>query len=307
MSERIIVTGGTGFIGKALVKRLAARREVVVLTRGAALPGELSELGSVRAASWDASGPGEWESEIDGADAIVHLAGEQAVGVRYTKRRKTRLYDSRVKSAEALVRAISRATRRPRVLVSASGVDYYAAGLSDEPVDESAPPGQEFLAHLCVAWEGAVRFAEALGVRVVSTRFGAVLGPGADALRRMALPFKLFVGGPLGSGRQIFSWVHLEDALMAIERLLEDQTLSGPFNIVAPETGQEVEFARTLGRTLHRPSYLPVPTFALRLLFGEGADSIVFGRRAVPKRLEEHGFRFAFPTAGEALENALGA
>jgi hypothetical protein len=211
-----------------------------------------------------------------------------------------------VKSAEALVRAIGRATRRPRVFVSASGVDYYAAGLSGEPVDESAPPGEEFLAHLCVAWESAARFAEALGVRVVSARFGAVLGPGADALRRMVLPFKLFVGGPLGSGRQIFSWVHLDDALLAVERLLEDQALSGAFNIVAPETGPQAEFARTLGRTLHRPSYLPVPTFALRLLFGEGADSIVFGRRAVPRRLEEHGFRFAWPSAELALANILG-
>ena len=307
MSERIVVTGGTGFVGKALVKRLAARREVVVLTRGDALPNELAELGSVRAASWDASSPGEWEREIDGADAVVHLAGEQAVGVRYTKRRKARLYDSRVKSAEALVRAIGRATRRPRVLVSASGVDYYAAGLSEDPVDESAPPGEEFLAHLCVAWEGAVHFAEALGVRVVSARFAAVLGPGADSLRRMALPFRLFVGGPLGSGRQIFSWVHLDDALLALERLLEDQALSGAFNIVAPETWPQAEFARALARTLHRPSYLPVPAFALRLLFGEGADSIVFGRRAVPKRLEEHGFRFAFPSPNEALENVLGA
>jgi uncharacterized protein (TIGR01777 family) len=123
----------------------------------------------------------------------------------------------------------------------------------------------------------------------------------------MALPFKLFVGGPLGSGRQIFSWVHLDDALLALERLLEDQALSGPFNVVAPETWPQAEFARALGRTLHRPSYLPVPTFALRLLFGEGADSLVFGRRAVPKRLEEAGFRFAFPSADGALENVLGA
>ncbi|HEX6764406.1 MAG TPA: NAD-dependent epimerase/dehydratase family protein, partial [Polyangiaceae bacterium] len=199
MSERIVVTGGTGYVGRALVKRLAPVRDVVVLSRGRALPDELAALGSVRAVTWDAANDGEWSTEVDGAHAVVHLAGAQAVGLRYTKAVKRRLFDSRVKSAEALVRAIERANRRPRVLVSASGVDYYAGGLTDEPIDESAPPGSGFLSELCVAWEGASRAAEALGVRVVCARSGVVVGRGGGGLGTMALPFRFFVGGPLGT------------------------------------------------------------------------------------------------------------
>jgi uncharacterized protein (TIGR01777 family) len=259
----------------------------------------------VRAVVWDAKSGGDWESVVDGAAAVVHLAGQQAVGVRFTTKAKQRIFDSRVRSADALVGAIERAERRPPVFVSASGVDYYAAGLTDEPVDESAPSGDAFLCRVCLAWESAVRSAEALGVRVAHARLAAVLGPGSEALRRMALPFRLFVGGPLGSGRQIFSWVHLDDAMAAFSRLIEDSSLRGPFNIVSPETQPQAEVARALARVLHRPSYFPVPTFLLRMLFGEGADPIIYGRRAVPKRLEAIGFRFEFPSLDAALANAL--
>jgi len=306
MSERIVITGRTGFVGRALVKRLAPKHEITVLTRGDALPDDLRELASVRAVSWDASSAGDWERAVDGAFAVVHLAGSQAVGVRHTQAVKKRLHDSRVKSGEALVRAIGRAQRRPAVLVSASGVDYYRGRLTDEPVDESEPPGESFLAQLCVAWEGAVRAAEPLGVRVVSLRLGVVAGS-SGPLMTMALPFKFFVGGPLGSGRQIFSWVHLADALAAFELALGDATLSGAVNLVAPEALPQAEFARRLGRALRRPSFVPAPAFALRALFGEGAEPILFGRRAVPKRLEALGFRFAFPTVDAALADALGA
>jgi uncharacterized protein len=304
MSERIVVTGGTGFVGRALVKKLAPGRELVVLTRSGELPEELAALGNVRAAAWDASSPGDWENALDGASAVVHLAGAQAVGVRWTDEVKRRLWESRVKSSEALVGAIGRAARKPRVLVSASGVDYYRGRLTDEPVDESEPPGESFLAKLCVAWEGAVRGAEAHGVRVVSARFGVVLAPDGP-LTTMARPFKLFVGGPLGTGRQIFSWVHRHDALTALARALHDEAMSGAFNVVAPEALPQAEFAKRLGRVLHRPSLVPAPSFALRALFGEGADPILFGRRAVPKRLEALGFRFSFPSVDGALADAL--
>ena len=305
MSERIVVSGGSGFVGRALVKRLAPERDVVVLTRGGALPEELAGLGTVRAVTWDAANVGDWANEIDGAAAVVHLAGEPAVGVRYTKAVKRRLFESRVTSAEALVRAIERAKRRPRVLVSASGTDYYAAGLTDEPVDESAPPGEGFLSELCVAWEGAVRAAEAFGVRVVYARSGAVIGRGGWGTRTMALPFKLFVGGPLGTGRQIFSWVHLDDAAAMYHRAIDDSTLRGPVNLVAPEALPQAEFARAIGKTLHRPSFMPAPSFVLQALFGEGANPILLGRRVVPKKLEALGFRFAFPTVEAGLRDAL--
>ncbi len=305
MLERVVVAGGTGFVGQSLVKALAREREVVVLSRGGELPQSLRDLESVRAVTWDALTVGEWASEVDGAAAVVHLAGAQAVGVRHTKSVKQRLWDSRVTSAEALVEAIRRAGRRPRVLVSSSGVDYYAGRLTDEPVDESSPPGESFLSRLCVAWEGAARGAETLGVRVVSARLGVVLGQ-EGPFRTMALPFKLFVGGPLGSGRQIFSWVHETDACAAFVRFIEDPAASGPFNVVAPEALPQAEFARRLGRALHRPSLVPAPTFALRALFGDGADPIVLGRRAVPKRLLELGFEFAHPSVDAALAEAVG-
>jgi uncharacterized protein (TIGR01777 family) len=304
MSERIVISGGTGFVGRALAKKLAPGREIVVLTRGGRLPDELAALGSVRAAPWDATSAGAWESAIDGADAVVHLAGEQAVGIRYTESVKRRLYESRVNSAGALVGAIARARRRPRVVVSASGVDYYRGRLSDEPVDETESPGDGFLARLCVAWEDAARAAEPLGVRVCALRLGVVLAQNGP-LATMALPFKLFVGGPLGSGRQIFSWVHRDDAVAAFERAVVDGALSGAINLVAPEALPQAEFARRLGRVLHRPSFVPAPSFALRALFGEGADPILFGRRVVPARLEAAGFRFAFPTVDAALADAF--
>jgi uncharacterized protein (TIGR01777 family) len=247
---------------------------------------------------------GEWEQAIDGASAVVHLAGAQAIGIRHTKAVKQRLHDSRVKSAEAIVSAIERARRRPSVLVSASGVDYYAGRLTDEAVDESSPPGEGFLSRLCVAWENASRRAEAFGVRVVLARFGVVLGPGGG-LRTMALPFKLFVGGPLGTGKQIFSWIHHADAVAALVRSIDDAALRGPVNFVAPEAPPQAEFARAIGKALHRPSFMPAPSFALRALFGDGADPILFGRRAVPKRLEELRFRFRFPSVEAALADAL--
>jgi uncharacterized protein (TIGR01777 family) len=306
MSERIVVSGGSGFVGRALVRRLAPRWEVVVLTRGDALPAELAGLPSVRAVSWDAATAGAWERELDGANAVVHLAGAQAVGVRFTDAVKKRLYDSRVKSAEALVAAIGRATRRPRVLISSSGVDYYRGRLTDEPVDETEPPGESFLSKVCVDWEGAARAAEPLGVRVVATRLAVVLGPDGP-LSTMALPFKLFVGGPLGSGKQIFSWVHLNDVLAVLERALDDESMSGGINVAAPEALPQAEFAKRLGRALHRPALVPAPAFALRALFGEGADPILYGRRAVPKRLGELGFRFEFPSVDAALADALRA
>lgn len=305
MFQRIVISGGSGYLGKALVARLVQeQREVVVLTRSSELPPELARLPNVRAVRWDAGSPGEWEKTLDGAFGVVHLAGEQAVGARYTEAVKRRIFDSRVKTAQAIVRAIGNAEHRPKVLVSASGVGYYGAR-GDEACDEETPPGDDFLAGVCVAWEGAAREAETLGVRVVSARFGIVLGPGGGALSVMSRPYRMFVGGPIGSGRQMFSWVHLDDALSAIERCLLDATLSGPVNVAAPHAVTHAELAQKLGRTLKRPSLIPAPSFALKLLFGEGATPLLTGQRAVPKKLEQAGFRFAHPDLDEALSASL--
>jgi uncharacterized protein (TIGR01777 family) len=307
MNERIVVSGGTGYVGTALVKRLSATgREVVVLARSGRLPPALQKLPGVNALAWDAQSLGAWASAVDGAAAIVHLAGEPAVGQRFTDTVKQRILDSRVKSGQALVQAIERAEKRPSVLVSASGVGYYGPR-GDEPCDESTPAGDDFLARVCVAWEGAVRAAEALGVRVAITRLGVVLGPGGGALPVMARPFKLFAGGKLGDGRQFFSWVHLDDAVAALERCLDDPSVSGPFNVASPEAVPQAEFADALGRALHRPAWLPAPKFALKLLFGEGSGPILTGQRAVPKRLEAIGFQFRHPGLDETLSDALGS
>ncbi|HTQ03535.1 MAG TPA: TIGR01777 family oxidoreductase [Polyangiaceae bacterium] len=306
---KIVVTGGTGYLGQTLVRRLAARgNEVVVLSRSGGMPPELAEVTGVRVMAWDPMNvdAGDLSSALDGAQAVVHLAGRKAVGERYTKRVKREILESRVKSTETLVTAWRRVRRRAPVFVCASGVGYFG-GRSGEhaPLDESAPPGQDFLARVCVEWEESARAAERFGVRVVSTRFGAVLGRGDGPLAVMAKPFKFMVGGPIGAGRQIFSWVHLEDAISALELAIDDARVTGPVNVVAPDAVSSTEVAKAIGRALHKPSWLRAPEFALRLLFGEGAEPLVTGQRAVPAKLEALHFRFRYPTLDEALAEAF--
>jgi uncharacterized protein (TIGR01777 family) len=277
-----------------------------VLSLGYNLPDALA-LPGVRVATWDAASLGEWVGSLSGARAVIHLAGEQAVGKRYTESYKRRILESRVKTGELLVAAMAKVDAPPGVLVSASGVDYYpsdAEGI-DTQVDETGPAGTDFLSQVCVAWEGAVSGAAAYGARVAFMRTAAVLGRGGGALATMALPFKLFVGGPLGTGRQFFSWIHLEDAVRAYERVLDDASLSGPVNLAAPNPVRWDELARALGDALHRPSVFPVPSFALRALFGEGAGPILKGRRAIPAKLERTGFTFRYEKLEEALAEAL--
>jgi uncharacterized protein len=308
MAEHVVVTGGTGFVGRALVPRLAAGGfEVCVLSRGGGATGERASNG-VRVVPWDAKAEGDWVGALSGARAVIHLAGEQAVGKRYTSATKRRILDSRVKTAELLVRAMGQVDAPPRVFLSASGIDYYAGTTETDvtPIDESAPAGPDFLSQVCVAWESAVGGAAARGARVAFLRLGAVLGRGGGALATMKLPFELLAGGPLGSGRQYFSWVHLEDAVRAFERCLDDASLAGPVNVVAPNPVTQTELAAALGRALHRPSFMPAPSFGLKLLFGDGADPIIKGRRALPVKLEQAGFAFAYPTLEAALAEALG-
>ena len=302
---KITVTGGTGFVGQHIVRALAARGDsVTVLTRrpdGDAA--HRDSAGAVRQAAWDPSRRGDWYSVIDGQDAVVHLAGEQAVGRRWSDEAKRRIEASRVESTSLLVEAIELALVRPRVFVHASGVGYYGAH-GDEPLDESAPPGDDFLASLCVRWEAAARRAEPLGVRVVALRLGIVLGRGGGALSELVTPFKMFAGGPIGSGKQMFSWIHADD-LVAVALLALDQPLSGPVNAVAPNAVSNEELARTLGRVLGRPSWLRVPAAALRLRFGEGATPLLTGQRAVPAALQARGHSFRYPTLSDALVEAL--
>jgi uncharacterized protein (TIGR01777 family) len=301
---RIVVTGATGFVGKRLSSDLLARgHEVVALTRDPSRAAKQLPQG-VRAERWDPSSTAAAAPAIDGAYGVVHLAGEQAVGKRWNAEVKREIMESRVKGAEAITLAIERAAKKPSVFVTSSGVGYYGAH-GDEPLDESAPAGSDFLARVTIAWEGAALGAEKFGVRVVRNRLGIVFGRGGGALVDMVKPFKLFAGGPIGSGKQIVSWIHLDDASAVFCRAIDDDNLSGAVNVTAPDAVSNEELARHIGAVLHRPSVIPVPEFALRIRFGEGADPIVTGQRAVPSALLARGFTWKFPDVKGALEEAL--
>lgn len=296
----VLVTGGTGFIGSALVRALVERGDAVtVLTRGVD-----REVHGVRYRHWDPARD-EGLGGVDGQDAVVHLAGEQAVGVRYTRKTKQRLYESRVDTARRLVEAIRTASRKPRVFVSISGVGYYGGTLDASFVDESSPAGDDFLARLCVDWENASKPLAELGVRVVHARTAPVLGKGGGALKTMALPFKLFAGGWIASGEQGFSWVHLDDAVGILLRAIDDESLSGPVNVTSPYPVSNKEISKAIGKKLHRPCWAPVPALALRALFGEGAEPLITGQWALPKVMESRGYVFRYPKLESALDDAL--
>jgi uncharacterized protein (TIGR01777 family) len=282
--KRIVVSGGTGYIGSALVKHLVGRGDVVtVLTRGQARDGNPSRI------SWDPYQLGEWGKALDGVDAVVHLAGERAVGARYTADTKRRIYDSRVVSTKNIVAAIGQATVKPRVLVSASAVGYYGNRPASERVDESGRPGDDFLARLCVDWEAASEAARDSGVRVVNPRIGVVFGPGEGPLKIMALPFKLFVGGKLGSGKQGISWIYLDDAVAALTRCIDDETMPAKVNVCSSNPASNAEVSAAIAKVLGRPNLFAVPSFGLKALFGEGAETILTGQFAVPGVLEQRG------------------
>jgi len=297
---RIVVSGGTGYIGRALVQQLVARGDVVtVLTRGAAGDGNPSRV------SWDPYEVGDWAKAVDGADAVVHLAGERAVGKRYTEAYKRRIYDSRIVTTRNVVTALGQAAVKPRVFVSASAVGYYGDCPASQRVDETSPPGNDFLARLCVDWEAASEKARDLGMRVVNPRIGVVFGPGDGPLQTMALPFKLFVGGKIGTGQQGISWIHLDDAIRALLLCIDDDTLPTKVNVCSPNPASNQEVSTALAKTLGRPSWLTAPAFGLKALFGDGAEPILTGQYAVPGVLVAAGMRFAHSVANDAIASAL--
>jgi uncharacterized protein (TIGR01777 family) len=314
MSKRVFVTGGTGFMGSALVEALRGRGDqVIVLSRDAERARASLPSGAVAVEGDAGLGGGEWQRHLAGMDAVVHLAGAPVAGQRWDARYKQILRDSRVESTRHLVEGIAALpeSERPRVLVSASGADYYAGaggdGIGDDDdITESAPPGDSFLGRLCASWEAEARAAEASGVRVVCMRTPLVLGHGG-ALERMLLPFKLFAGGPVGRGRQWVSWIHLDDSIRAYLFAIDEPSLAGPVNLSAPEPVRFKALASAIGKALRRPSWLPVPGFALKVAVGELSEYLLHGRRAVPAALLAHGFEFRYPTLEPALRDLLGA
>ena len=296
---KVVLAGATGLIGRALLPVLLADgHDVTVLTRGA-----VSDVGGAPTVRWD--GRRVDESHFRDADALVNLSGATIGGRRWTAARKREILQSRVDSTAALVDAVARLSpdTRPRVLVNASGIGY-AGDSHDEVVSEDARPGADFLASVCREWEAAALSAEALGLRVALMRTGVVLGRGAPTLRLLTLPFRLFVGGRVGSGQQWFPWIHLDDVVRIYASTIADPALAGPINLVAPEVVRQAKLARELGRALHRPALLPTPAWALRLALGEQSELVLGGQRAVSHKLDPSAF--LYPQLAEALAETLG-
>jgi uncharacterized protein (TIGR01777 family) len=294
---RVAVSGSTGLIGGALVERL--RREghtVARLVRSA----KDASAGDI---AWDPDAGTLDPAALEGFDAVVHLAGEN-VGTRWTDEKKRRIRDSRINGTRLISESISRLARRPRVLVQASATGIYG-DRGDEALDESSAPGSGFLAEVCRDWEGASGHAESAGIRVVKLRFGVVLTAKGGALEKLMLPFRMGVGGRMGSGRQWMPWISLEDAVEVILRAIRDERLRGPVNAIAGSV-RNTEFTDALARALHRPALLPVPAFGIRALMGQMADeALLASQRAEPARLREIGHVFHHPTLDTALAAAL--
>ncbi|HUR28620.1 MAG TPA: TIGR01777 family oxidoreductase [Planctomycetota bacterium] len=293
---RILVTGATGFVGRPLCRRLARDGHTVEAWVRNASRARAVLPESVACFEADA----ELDRHVADSDAFVHLAGEPVVEKRWTEERKRALADSRIGMADRLSAALAKAPRKPRVFVSASGVGYYG-DRGDEVLREDAAPGEDFLARLCVDWEAAAERTRSQATRVACLRTGHVLGPHGGLLRALERPFRLGIGGRLGSGRQFVPWIALEDLVAMYARAVTDERVSGAFNASAPEPVTNAEFTRALGQTLHRPTLLPVPRFVLSAIFGERAPAMLSSQRAVPAKFQALGFAFAHTDVRSAL------
>ncbi len=298
---RLVVAGGTGFIGSALCVRLMDLGHSLTILSRKRSPGPI--LSNKDWITWQPGSPGPWEEAIDGVDGVINLAGEP-IARRWSQSVKEEIRASRVNTTRDLVTAIGKAKARPKFLLNSSAVGYYGPR-GDEPITEDAGPGSDFLSRVCVVWEEEAKRAEAFGVRVILLRTGVVLGKGGGALVKMVPPFKLFIGGPLGTGTQWMSWIQMEDEIGLMVHLIQNSEVMGPINATAPGQVTMKEFCQTLGKVLRRPSWAPVPSFALRVLMGEMADMLLTGQRVLPGKSQDSGYAFKYPNLLEALKASL--
>jgi len=301
---RVLITGGTGFIGGAVVRQLSdLGHSILVLSRGNQPPSGWGN--NARLVHWKGPEVDIPEEACDGIDAVINLAGESIGAKRWTIKRKDQIFESRIQTTRRLAARIAAMPVKPKLFISGSAVGYYGPH-GNEEITEASLPGSDFLAVVCSHWEEEAKAVVRSGVRLALLRIGVVLGPGGGALPRMMLPFKLFVGGPVGSGRQVLSWIHRDDLVGLICFALANDHVSGPINATAPQAVTNREFARVLGRVMGRPAFLPTPGLILRLVLGEMADLVLTGQRVIPKRALEYKFAFQHPELEGALKNVLG-
>lgn len=307
---RVIIAGGTGMIGKALSANLVnSGYEVVVLSRQPKLYSGIFPSG-VKLLKWNSERADGLAETLEGSEAVINLVGENLAGSnfipsRWTAKRKQKILESRTIPGKTLVDAIQATSNPPAVFIQASAVGFYGSSETDVFTEEN-PPGSDFLARVCIEWEESTKAVRNLGIRHVVTRTAILLDATEGALHRLVFPFKLFVGGPLGSGKQWFPWIHPIDVVRGIRFVLENDDAEGPFNLIAPNLVRNAELAKVIGSTMKRPSLIPVPGFALRIALGEVAEMVLGGQRAIPKKLENLGFTFQFPDIEPALADVLG-
>lgn len=302
--KRIIITGATGLIGRKLSQKLfEAGHQIIVFSRNASAAKNILKQDFVYI-DWDYRKNDKWIESISSTDAIVHLAGINLFSKRWNKTFKEEILASRKETTKALVDAVKLSQAKPEVFVSASGVGYYG-NCGDKLLDENSPAGNDFLAEVCKVWEAEAAEVEQCGVRRVSVRTGIVLSKEDGALKRMLLPFKLFVGGHLGNGKQWFPWIHIDDIVGIYFHAIENQNISGAVNAASSNICTMKEFAKTLGKVLHRPSLFPVPEFALKIAIGEAGEVVLMSQRVDVKKILASGYKFKFENLEEALRNLL--
>ncbi len=300
---KILITGGTGFVGRQLTSRLIKdNHEVTILSRSEKRSGEIPR--GISCLQGDPTQKGSWQEAIKNHDSVINLAGA-SIFAKWTEEYKKILRESRVSTTRNIVEGIPSDPRKKITLFSTSAVGYYGF-CGDEELIEESPHGEDFLAQMAVEWEGEALKAEDKGARVVITRFGIVLGERGGALGQMIPLFKKFIGGPIGSGRQWFSWVHIKDLAEAFSFLLKHPEISGPVNVCSPNPVRNKDLAKALGKALHRPSFMPAPGFMVKLVLGEFGSVILEGQRVIPKRLLDSGFAFQYPEIDKALQGILG-